>query len=173
MKPIGDVRQRPQENARGRFARYAVALAQLGRFQLDAKKWAGAEGPLREALAIGGSKEPDLWTTFDTKSLLGAALLGQKMYEQAEPLIIAGYEGLKARESKVPNDAKPRVTEARDRIFALYESWGKPRRPGRMANPAGETDSRAEPLSLDSRRFPAEKLGPVSRLRGDMVGTRP
>ncbi len=105
---------------------YAGVLVQLGRVQLEAKKWIEAELPLREGLAIRESKEPDKWTTFNTKSLLGGALLGQKKYEQAEPLIIAGYEGLKARESKVPKNAKAQVADARDRVIALYESWDKP-----------------------------------------------
>ena len=42
------------------------------------------------------------WTTFNTKSLLGASLLGQKKYAEAEPLLVAGYSGLKQREAKIP-----------------------------------------------------------------------
>ena len=35
--------------------------------------------------------------TFNTKSLLGRALFGQKKYADAEPLLRAGYEGTKLR----------------------------------------------------------------------------
>ncbi len=35
-------------------------------------------------------------------SLLGGALLGQGRYAEAEPLVIGGYEGMKAREAKIP-----------------------------------------------------------------------
>ena len=50
-------------------------------------------------------------------------LLGQKTYAEAEPLLLAGYEGMKAREAKVP---KPRLTQAGERIVKLYEAWGQP-----------------------------------------------
>jgi len=42
---------------------------------------------MSECLAIRAKKEPDAWTTFNTKSLLGGALLGQKKYGAAEPLL--------------------------------------------------------------------------------------
>jgi len=31
--------------------------------------------------------------------------LGQKKHAEAEPLIVSGYEGLKAREAKIPTPA--------------------------------------------------------------------
>jgi hypothetical protein len=34
-------------------------------------------------------------------SQLGAALAGQKKYAEAEQLLLQGYQGLKARESKI------------------------------------------------------------------------
>jgi hypothetical protein len=98
-----------------------VALNLVGQ-----KREAEAEPIAREALKIRESKDADAWTTFNTKSLLGAALLGQKKYIDAEPLIVAGYEGMKAREPKIPVIAKPRLTQAGDRVIKLYESWGKP-----------------------------------------------
>jgi hypothetical protein len=42
------------------------------------------------------------WLTFNTQSLLGGALLGQKKYAEAEPLLVKGYEGLKTREKTIP-----------------------------------------------------------------------
>ena len=53
---------------------------------------------LREVLAIREKVRPDAWTTFNTKSMLGEALLGQKRYAEAEPLLLAGYRGMKERE---------------------------------------------------------------------------
>ena len=52
--------------------------------------------------------------------------LGQKKYAKAEPLLLSGYEGLKAREARIPVPAKIRLTEAIDRLVQLYEAWGKP-----------------------------------------------
>ena len=40
---------------------------------------------------------PDDWTTFNTMSLLGEALMGEKQHAEAAPLLLKGYEGLKAR----------------------------------------------------------------------------
>ena len=51
-------------------------------------------------------KEPNAWTTFATKSLLGAALLDQKNDAGAEPLLLAGYQGMKQREAKIPAPAR-------------------------------------------------------------------
>ena len=58
--------------------------------------------------------------------MLGGVLLGLKQYAQAEPLIVAGYEGMKAREDKIPANGKPRFAEGSERIVKLYEEWGKP-----------------------------------------------
>jgi len=44
--------------------------------------------------------------------MLGAALLGQKKYAEAEPLLIDGYEGMKQREQTIPWQARARLTEA-------------------------------------------------------------
>jgi outer membrane protein assembly factor BamD (BamD/ComL family) len=57
--------------------------------------------------------------------MLGGALLGQKKYADAEPLLLAGYEGMKKREAKIPPQGKGRVTEAVERLVQLYEATGK------------------------------------------------
>jgi len=88
-------------------------------------KWSEAEAILRECLAIREKVQPDDWNTFNARSRLGGSLLGQKKYAEAEPLIVAGYEGMKAREAKIPPPGKPRFTEAAERVVRLYEEWGK------------------------------------------------
>src|SRR5262249_42490967 len=80
---------------------------------------------LRECLAIRQRIQPDDWTTFDTRSLLGEALLGQKKYAEAEPLLLEGNEGMKKREAQIPPESRPRLTRALERLVRLYESWGK------------------------------------------------
>jgi hypothetical protein len=89
-------------------------------------KWTEAEPVLRESLAIRERNEPDEWTTFSSRSMLGGSLLGQKKYIEAEPLIVSGYEGLKDREARIPPSWKPCLTEAAKRVVKLYEDWGKP-----------------------------------------------
>ena len=69
---------------------------------LNARRWAEAAAAAREGLEARTRKSPDDWSQFHTMSLLGAALAGQKKYPHAEPPLIAGYEGLKGREAKIP-----------------------------------------------------------------------
>jgi tetratricopeptide (TPR) repeat protein len=99
----------------------AGVLAQISRGLLQQKKWAEAEPLLRECLGIREKAQPDLWVTFNTKSMLGGALLGQKKYAEAEPLLLAGYEGMKRREATIPPEGRPRLKEAVERLVRLYE----------------------------------------------------
>src|SRR5262249_18165086 len=69
--------------------------------------------------------EPNAWTTFNTQSMLGGALLGQQKYADAEPLLLKGYEGMKGREKTIPPQGKIRITEALERLVQLYEATGK------------------------------------------------
>jgi tetratricopeptide (TPR) repeat protein len=103
----------------------AAALAQLGLNLLQQQKGAEAEPILRQSLAIRVSKEPDAWTTFHTQSLLGGALLGQKKYAAAAPLLLQGYQGMKERLAKMPPQSQVRLSEALERLVRLYDGWGK------------------------------------------------
>jgi serine/threonine protein kinase/lipopolysaccharide biosynthesis regulator YciM len=88
-------------------------------------KFDRAEPLLRDGLAIGAKTHPDAWTTFATQALLGASLLGQQKHADAEPLLLAGYEGLKQRETKIPAYGKVRLTEALERLVQLYDATGQ------------------------------------------------
>jgi serine/threonine protein kinase/tetratricopeptide (TPR) repeat protein len=107
-------------------APYASQLAGLGLNLLGQTKYADAEPLLRECLSIRELKEPDGWTTFNTKSMLGGSLLGQKKYVAAEPLLAEGYEGMKQREAKMPAAGKARLTESLERLVQLCDAQGKP-----------------------------------------------
>ena len=116
--------------ARGTLApdspQLAEALANFALSQLELKAFSQAEPLFRECLTIREGQEPDAWTTFSARSLLGAALAGLQKYADAEPLLLEGYEGMKAREEKIPREGKVRLTEALRRLVQLYESWEKP-----------------------------------------------
>jgi len=103
---------------------YAGMLARLAQNLLEQKKYADAETEARNCLAIRAAKEPDAWTTFNTRSQLGAALLGQKKYADAEPMLAEGYAGMKAREAKIPKEARVRLTEALERLVQLHDARG-------------------------------------------------
>jgi serine/threonine protein kinase len=105
--------------------RLAAALARLGSILTQARQPTEAETVLRESLAIRTKKDAQAWTTFETESLLGGALLGQKHYAEAEPLLLHGYEGMKERQTKIPPTEKKRLTEAIERLLQLQEATGK------------------------------------------------
>jgi hypothetical protein len=104
----------------------AGMLAQIGTSLLQQKKWTEAEPLLRECLAIREKTQPDVWSTFNTRSQLGGSLLGQKKYAEAEPLLLAGYEGMKQREKTIPQQAGTRLPEALDRLIDLATATNKP-----------------------------------------------
>ena len=87
---------------------------------------ADAEPLLRECLAIREKTQPDIWTTFNTQSLLGGALLGQKKYAKRRA---AAAQGLRGDEDPRKDDPAarrhphPRVL---DRLIELYTATNKP-----------------------------------------------
>jgi serine/threonine protein kinase len=105
---------------------HAAALAERGAALLMRKNPVEAELKLRESLGIRMKSQPEDWTTFETKSLLGEALLDQKKFDEAEPLLLSGYGGLKQSKSQIPSQDKFRITKALKRLVQLYEKWGKP-----------------------------------------------
>jgi eukaryotic-like serine/threonine-protein kinase len=105
---------------------FAGLLALVALELLKCRQHAAVEEILRECLAVREKTEPDAWTTFNTKSMLGGALLGRKKYADAEPLLLAGYEGMKKREKTIPPPANTRIPEALDRLIELYTATGKP-----------------------------------------------
>jgi tetratricopeptide (TPR) repeat protein len=75
--------------------------------------------------ALGEKFQPDAWETFNTRSLLGGALLAQQKYADAEPLLLAGYEGLKQREKMIQPPDLVCIPEAIERLVQLYEATGR------------------------------------------------
>ena len=102
---------------------FATRLAAVSRELLQHRQYQAAETYLRECLTIREKKLPDDWLLFNTKSLLGGALAGQKKFQEAVPLLIEGYSGMQEREAKIPPTAKTRLTEAIQRLVDLYDAW--------------------------------------------------
>jgi tetratricopeptide (TPR) repeat protein len=107
-------------------AQLADMLSIMGHSLLRRKKWADAEPPLRECLVIREMTRPDAWGTFDTRSQLGGALLGLRKHDEAEPLLIGGYEGMKQREATIPESGKVHLIEALDRLIELHTATDRP-----------------------------------------------
>ncbi len=132
--------QHGDPNLAGILAPFGLCLIQQG-------KWSEAEPLLRECLAIREKLHADEWTTFNTRSLLGGSLLGQKKFEEAEPLIISGYEGMKGREAKIPEQGAPRLNEAAERVIDLYEAWDKKDKAALWRAKLGRPSDELEPRS--------------------------
>jgi len=104
----------------------AEVQVQLGHNLLQQHRPIDAEPLLRECLTIRENRLPDDWVLFNTKSMLGGALAGQKKFQEAEPLLVEGYSGMKEREAKIPPAAQTRLSEAIRRLVDLYTTWEKP-----------------------------------------------
>ncbi|MBX9579694.1 MAG: hypothetical protein K2X87_05235 [Gemmataceae bacterium] len=104
----------------------AGELARFGLSLLQADAFAEAEPLLRDCLAIREKTQPGVWTTFNTRSLFGGALVGQKKYAEAGPLLVTGYEGMKQREKSIPPAGSTRIPEALDRLVELSAATNQP-----------------------------------------------
>jgi hypothetical protein len=91
--------------------------------------------------------------TFATESLLGGVLLGQNQYAAAEPLLIHGYEGRKAREAKIPVPGRAKLTEAGARIIELYDVWNKPEKVAQWKAKLGMVDLPADVFAAPRREI--------------------
>ncbi len=104
----------------------AQGLAVAGLLLLQSRDFDEAEPLLRECLAIREKSQPDHWATFNTQSMLGGALLGQKKVDEAESLLRKGYEGMKQREQTIPPQGQVRLSDALDRLIELYTATKRP-----------------------------------------------
>jgi serine/threonine protein kinase len=119
-------------------------LVELSRDLVRQRKGSQAEPLLRECVAIREKAIPDDWRRFFATSVLGHALLDQGRYAEAEPLLVAGYEGLKAREAKIPAVSKTHLLDAAKEVVSLYEAWAKPERARSWAAKVGLADLPAD-----------------------------
>jgi hypothetical protein len=100
-------------------------LALRGYELLAREQWAEAEPVLRECLKRREAADADSWLTFNTRAMLGGSLLGLGRVAEAERLLLEGYQGMKAREAKIPPGGRARLTEAANRLARLYRSTGR------------------------------------------------
>jgi tetratricopeptide (TPR) repeat protein len=122
----------------------------LGRLYEEAGRWADGESLYRESLASFEAGQPDHYGTFHARSVRGACLAGLKRFDEAEPLVVSGYEGMKAREAKIPAPDRPRLAEAAGRVVAFYEAWGKPEKTAEWRKAMGPPP--ANPPAVTPRR---------------------
>jgi eukaryotic-like serine/threonine-protein kinase len=108
-----------------RSAETTDALAFLTECHLRLGNPAAAESLVRECVRTRKETAPEDWPYFAATSLLGEVLLARKKPDEAEPLLKAGYEGLKSREESIPPEFRHHVADAAGRLAQLYDALGQ------------------------------------------------
>jgi len=129
----------------------AQELARASAALLQVERWADAEALLRELLPIREAKLAGAWQPEVSRSQLGSALLGQRRFAEAEPLLVAGADGLLQRLESMPAKARFRVREAVARVVDLYEQWGEAAPGTPRAEQAARWRERLASLPADGR----------------------
>jgi eukaryotic-like serine/threonine-protein kinase len=122
-------------------------LDTMGEMRLEQQRYADAEAYLREALACMDRRHADGWERYDTQNMLGASREGQRKYEESEPLLLSGFQGLADRESTIPWPNRSVLERAGARIVHLYQDWGKPEK-------AAAWRERVKPVIAAAQRKP-------------------
>jgi Tfp pilus assembly protein PilF len=89
-------------------------------------KFAESERLAREAMEADKKVQPDDWQRFRAESLLGASLAGEKKYDEAEPLLLEGYQGMLARKDRIDVPYRYHLDLAHQWLVQLYQAWGQP-----------------------------------------------
>jgi tetratricopeptide (TPR) repeat protein len=103
----------------------AASLQTAGLSLMDLGRAREAEPLLRESLALRRRVlPPDHWLLASAESVLGACLTAEHRYREAEALLLHAAASLEASRG----GSHERTVEARKRLVALYEAWGRPQR---------------------------------------------
>ena len=70
----------------------------------------------------------ETWERYSCQSVLGASLAAVGKYDEAEPLLISGYEGMFQRKDSMRAENQSDLEQARGWILGLYEQWNKPQK---------------------------------------------
>jgi serine/threonine-protein kinase len=111
----------------------ALALAGLGQHGLASGDLALAESSFRRALAVREKLHgPDHWRTAEARGMVGTVQLRAGRLAQAEPDLLAAYEGLRTERGPSASETE----SARRRLVELYERWDRPAPAQRYRKPA-------------------------------------
>ena len=101
------------------------SLTNLGECQLKLQKYAAAEVSLHEAWEMSKQDVNARWPYFNVQRLLATAMLKQKRYQEAEPLLLEAHEGL-VRGSGANRYVRALfIPETIDSLVELYENTGQ------------------------------------------------
>jgi eukaryotic-like serine/threonine-protein kinase len=103
-----------------------AALVDLGRTRFEQQRYGEAESALREALVGYETSAPRDWMRYNSRALLGATLASEKRFSEAEPLLVAGYQGMIQKLPEMTAGDRRALEVAGRQIAKLYQDWGKP-----------------------------------------------
>lgn len=101
------------------------ARLSVGIVQILERKYPQAESTLRPLCDAYAASGMQVWQRYSCEATLGEALAGQKRYADAEPLLIAGYQGMRQREAAIPAVSKHSVGRIAEWLARLYQDQGK------------------------------------------------
>jgi hypothetical protein len=119
--------------------------AALGWAQFHQRKYAEAEMNLRAALRGSEQISLDNWERHNFESMLGAVLVAQKKFADAERHLLASHEKMLQRQTR--SNFTGFISEAvpGERILRLYQEWGNPEQAAVWKKKLLATTSRVEP----------------------------
>jgi hypothetical protein len=97
----------------------------VGRVRLERHEYSSAENLLRETLTSYEKSYPATWQRYACESLVGASLVDQTKYEQAEPPLLSAYAGLMQRKATIPASSRHLIEDTLTSLVKLYKSWEK------------------------------------------------
>jgi len=101
----------------------ARSLLALGRLLIDSGDPSGAEPYLRECVEIVGRLVPeDHWRLAEARGALGAGLVAMGRFEEAEQLLTAAHQVLKAARGATD----PKTERVRQHLNQLHQASGRP-----------------------------------------------
>jgi len=112
-----------------------IALAEL---RLDQRRSADADPLLREALGILRQTRPEDFQRYWAENLLGTALFQSGRPADAEPLLLAGYQGMEKNAGRVSALNREKLKKAAGSIAAFYDVSGKPQLAAEWEDKAGK-----------------------------------
>jgi non-specific serine/threonine protein kinase/serine/threonine-protein kinase len=99
-------------------------LLSLGRVRLMQGRYSEAQELLRQTLSAYEKSSPNEWQRYYCQGLLGASLMRQKQFAEAEPLLLAGFDGLSQHETELAFDERKYIQSTGEQVAELYSRWG-------------------------------------------------
>jgi hypothetical protein len=92
---------------------------------LDVKRFTDAEPLARRNLAMRRILTPNDWRVFSAQAMLGQALCGEGKFSEAEPFLLAGYQGLKQRRDSIEFAEVKQLRSALESLAKICEGTNR------------------------------------------------